>query len=96
MWLTFCRRGKVAAAAAVATTEPTQSAEKNPKMMKRRKLLFLLLLFLLLLTTTTGQPLMIVEDLEEDWDRLDEAENVRVRRRIEKRGEKCEYSFDLI
>ena len=73
----------------MATTEPTQSAEKNPKMMKRRKLL-------LLLTTTTGQPLMIVEDLEEDWDRLDEAENVRVRRRIEKRGEKCEYSFDLI
>ncbi len=70
MWLTFCRRGKVAAAAAVATTEPTQSAEKNPKMMKRRKLL---------LTTTTGQPLMIVEDLEEDWDRLDEAEDVRVR-----------------
>lgn len=93
MWLTFCRRGKVAAAAAaaVATTEPTQSAEKNPKMMKRRKLLFLLL------TTTTGQPLMIVEDLEEDWDRLDEAEDVRVREeKIGKRGEKCEYSFDLI
>lgn len=87
MWLTFCRRGKVAAAAAaaVATTEPTQSAEKNPKMMKRRKLLLLLLLFLLLLTTTTGQPLMIVEDLEEDWDRLDEAEDVRVEKNRKRR-----------